>query len=125
LPGLVRLDDLVARMSDSGVPVRVRIDGERRNLPSAVDLTAYRVVQESLTNVLRHAGTATAVVRIDYAPRELIVEVSDSGRGGAAESPSGHGLSGMRERVTALGGSFAAGPGDDGGFRVHMRLPTP
>jgi signal transduction histidine kinase len=125
LPGLVRLDDLVARMSDSGVPVRVHIGGERRNLPSAVDLTAYRVVQESLTNVLRHAGPATAVVRVDYAPRELTVEVSDSGRGGPAEAPPGHGLAGMRERVTALGGSLHAGPGDDGGFRVHMRLPTP
>jgi signal transduction histidine kinase len=125
LPGLVRLDDLVARMSDSGVSVRVHTAGARRPLTSAVDLTAYRVVQESLTNVLRHAGAATALVRLGYLPGELMVEVTDTGRGGAADAPPGHGLSGMRERVTALGGSFDAGPGDSGGFRVHMRLPTP
>ena len=125
LPGLVRLDDLVARMSDSGVSVRVHTAGQRRPLKSAVDLTAYRVVQESLTNVLRHAGAATALVRLGYLPGELTVEVTDTGRGGAADAPPGHGLAGMRERVTALGGSFDAGPGDSGGFRVHMRLPTP
>jgi signal transduction histidine kinase len=125
LPGLVRLDDLVARMSDSGVSVGVHTAGQRRPLTSAVDLTAYRVVQESLTNVLRHAGAATALVRLGYLPGELTVEVTDTGRGGAADAPPGHGLAGMRERVTALGGSFDAGPGDSGGFRVHMRLPTP
>jgi signal transduction histidine kinase len=75
--------------------------------------------------VLRHAGAATALVRLGYLPGELMVEVTDTGRGGAADAPPGHGLSGMRERVTALGGSFDAGPGDSGGFRVHMRLPTP
>ncbi|MFC0530191.1 sensor histidine kinase [Phytohabitans kaempferiae] len=123
--GLARLDDLVARMSETGVPVKVEITGERRDLPAAVDLAAYRVVQESLTNVLRHAGAATATVRLGYLPREVSVEVVDTGRGAVTEPGGGHGLVGMRERVAALGGAFTAGPAEGGGFRVHARLPLP
>jgi signal transduction histidine kinase len=125
LPGLARLDDLVGRMSDSGVPVRVEASGERRSLPGAVDLTAYRVVQESLTNVLRHAGPTAATVRLGFLPGEVTVEVTDGGSGSAGDTSAGQGLAGMRERVTALGGSLVAGPMAGGGFRVYARLPTP
>jgi signal transduction histidine kinase len=124
--GLARLDDLVARMSDTGVPVRVETIGQAHDLPAAVDLAAYRVVQESLTNVLRHAGAATAMVRLTYMPGELSVEVSDTG-GGVDGFAEGLGIAGMRERVSALGGAFAAGPiagaSAGGGFRVHASLP--
>ena len=128
-PGLGRLDDLVARMSETGVPVDVHTNGEPRDVPVAVDLAAYRVVQESLTNVLRHAGAATATVRLTYAPGEVSVDVTDTGRGAAADladgSGPGHGIAGMRERVIALGGTFEAGPHFGGGFRVHASLPVP
>ena len=128
-PGLGRLDDLVARMSETGVPVDVHTNGEPRDVPVAVDLAAYRVVQESLTNVLRHAGAATATVRLTYAPGEVSVDVTDTGRGGVADpaggSGPGHGIAGMRERVIALGGTFEAGPHFGGGFRVHASLPVP
>ncbi|MDQ7910916.1 histidine kinase [Phytohabitans sp. ZYX-F-186] len=123
--GLARLDDLVARMSETGVPVEVEVTGDRRDLPAAVDLAAYRVVQESLTNVLRHAGAASATVRLAYLPEEVSVEVVDTGRGAAGPPGGGHGLVGMRERVAALGGEFTAGPVEGGGFRVYARLPLP
>ncbi|MGN9907269.1 sensor histidine kinase [Phytohabitans sp. LJ34] len=123
--GLARLDDLTARVSESGVPVKVEVTGERRDLPAAVDLAAYRVVQESLTNVLRHAGAATATVRLVYLPKEVSVEVVDTGRGAVIALGGGHGLAGMRERVAALGGDFTAGPAESGGFRVYARLPLP
>jgi signal transduction histidine kinase len=129
IPGLARLDDLVTRMSGTGVPVSVEVTGERGDLPAAVDLAAYRVVQESLTNVLRHAGPASATVRLSHRPDRLTVRVSDTGRGvpgdgGApAESPGGHGIVGMRERVTALGGTFEAGPAATGGFQVQAAFP--
>ncbi|MEU2611779.1 sensor histidine kinase [Micromonospora sp. NPDC007271] len=125
-PGLAQLPQLRDRLAGAGVPVDVEITGEPRPLPVAVDLTVYRVVQESLTNVLRHAGPATATVRIRYAPAEVTVEVTDTGRGPAVgPAPAGgYGLVGMRERVTVLGGSFAAGPGPGGGFRVYATLPA-
>lgn len=123
--GLARLEDLVARMSETGVPVEVEVTGERRDLPAAVDLAAYRVVQESLTNVLRHAGAATATVRLAYLPEEVSVEVVDTGRGAIGASSGGHGLVGMRERIAALGGDFTAGSAAGGGFRVYARLPLP
>ncbi|HEU5107498.1 MAG TPA: histidine kinase [Micromonosporaceae bacterium] len=123
-PGLARLDALLARISGTGVPVRVETTGRRRDLPAAVDLTAYRVIQESLTNVLRHAGPAAATVRLDYGREGLGVEVTDTGRGPTAGGEVGHGVLGMRERVTALGGTFSAGPGPGGGFRVHALLPV-
>ncbi|BCB87593.1 two-component sensor histidine kinase [Phytohabitans suffuscus] len=123
--GLARLDDLVARMSETGVPVKVEVSGEPPDLPAAVDLAAYRVVQESLTNVLRHAGAATATVRLAYLPREVSVEVVDTGRGAAGPPGGGHGLVGMRERIAALGGDFTAGPAEGGGFRVYARVPLP
>jgi signal transduction histidine kinase len=124
-PGLAELDALVRRLADTGVPVTVNVEGERRALPAAVDLAAYRVVQESLTNVLRHAGTASATVRVGYREEDVTVEVIDDGRGGAPPTGGdGHGIAGMRARVAALGGRFAAGPADGGGFRVHATLPA-
>ncbi|MFC8617512.1 sensor histidine kinase [Micromonospora purpureochromogenes] len=121
VPGLARLDALRERLAGAGLAVDLRVTGEPRPLPGAVDLAAYRVVQEALTNVLRHARVAAARVRVDYGREELVVEVTDRGVGAAGAA--GHGLAGMRERVTALGGSLTAGPGPDGGFRVSARLP--
>jgi len=127
LPGLAQLDALVARTRDSGLAVTVEIEGERRALGSAVDLAAYRIVQESLTNALRHAGPASATVRVGFLDGEVVVEVSDTGRGSAdrrGHEPDGQGIAGMRTRVAALGGSFTAAPAEHGGFRVVARLPT-
>ncbi|MFR9777996.1 sensor histidine kinase [Micromonospora sp. MS34] len=126
VPGLAQLSQLRERLAGAGVPVAVEVDGVPRALPVAVDLAAYRVVQEALTNVLRHAGPASATVRIRYAPAEVAVEITDTGRGAAAAPAraGGFGLAGMRERVTALGGSFTAGPAPAGGYRVYATLPV-
>ncbi|MGC4895696.1 sensor histidine kinase [Micromonospora sp. DT31] len=126
VPGLAQLPELRERLAGAGVPVTVETVGKPRPLPVAVDLAAYRVAQEALTNVLRHAGPATAAVRVGYATGEVTVEVTDTGRGcsAAADRSTGSGLGGMRERVIALGGTFDAGPAASGGFRVHATLPT-
>jgi signal transduction histidine kinase len=124
-PGLARIDALVARMTDTGVPVRVEVSGSPQRLPTAVDLAAYRIIQESLTNVLRHARGATATVLLDYQPRLLALEVADTGQGMAVAEPIGHGIAGMRERVTALGGSFETRSAPGGGFLVRASLPLP
>jgi signal transduction histidine kinase len=123
-PGLARLPDLVDRTRAVGVPVSVDVDGPLTELPTAVDLAAYRIVQESLTNVLRHAGSATAAVRVAVAPDAVTVEVSDTGRAAPASDGGGHGIAGMRERVAALGGSLTAGPRPEGGFAVTATLPV-
>ncbi|SHM92688.1 sensor histidine kinase [Cryptosporangium aurantiacum] len=122
--GLARLDALTERIAASGTPVRTVVNGTARPLPPSADLVAYRVVQESLTNVLRHAGPATATVRVDYGADSVLIEVTDTGSGGAGPVDEGHGIAGMRERVTAVGGSFDAGP-DTRGFRVTAKIPTP
>jgi signal transduction histidine kinase len=125
-PGLAQLGALVARMAGTGVHVNVTVSGPARGVPAAVDLAGYRIVQEALTNVLRHAGPAAATVRVTYQPQALDIEVTDTGPGSAAAaSTGGHGIAGMRERVAALGGDFEAGPGRGGGFRVYARLPAP
>ncbi|WP_432989450.1 sensor histidine kinase [Dactylosporangium sp. CA-233914] len=128
--GLARVGELVERMSGTGVAVTVATTGTPRELPAAVDLAAYRIVQEALTNVLRHADTTTASVLIGYQPPELTIEVTDNGRGAgrrpgatAGDAHGGQGIPGMAARVTALGGVFEAGPRPGGGFRVHARLP--
>jgi signal transduction histidine kinase len=123
--GLCQLDGLVARARAAGLPVTVAVTGERLPLPPDVDQAAYRIVQEALTNVSRHAAHASATVRLHYAPGALTVQVDDDGTaaGTAAASGPGLGLIGMRERVSALGGLLHAGPRDGGGFQVLAELP--
>ena len=124
-PGLDALDALVERTSAAGLPVTVEVTGAARPLPAAVGLAAYRIVQEALTNVTRHAGRpVTATVRLDYAPDQLTVEVTDDGPGAEDASGTGSGLLGMAERAAALGGQLDAGPRPGGGFRVAARLPV-
>jgi len=133
--GLSQLDSLVARARAAGLPVTVTVTGAERPLPPDVDQAAYRIVQEALTNVSRHAGSAgggdqvRASVHLHYTPGALSVLVADDGQGtitadGARPSSPGLGLVGMRERVSALGGRLQAGPQDGGGFQVHAELPA-
>lgn len=129
VPGLARLPALRDRLAGAGLAVELRVVGDPRELPNPVDLAAYRVVQEALTNVLRHAGVANADVTVGYRVDELTVEVTDRGAGAAGDvldpaGDGGHGLAGMRERVDALGGRLLVGPRPDGGFRVYARLPV-
>jgi signal transduction histidine kinase len=123
--GLARLDDLVAKTEATGLRVSKRVAGTPRPLPPRVDLAAFRIVQEALTNVTRHAGDAHATIRIGYGERDLTVQVDDDGRSSSGETPSGSGkgISGMRERAAALNGELEAGPRPGGGFRVRARLP--
>jgi signal transduction histidine kinase len=128
VPGLGDLDRLAADTAAAGVTVDVNIDGTVRTLSPAADLSAYRIVQEALTNVVRHAGPTRARVQISYRPGEVNIEVTDDGPSGQVPPPisrpgSGHGLIGMRERAALFGGELAAGPDADG-FRVKASLPT-
>jgi signal transduction histidine kinase len=125
-PGLDQLESLTSEMADSGLPVKLQVSGEPARLPGAVDLAAYRIVQESLTNTLRHAGQATATVRVTYEGDTLDLEITDDGGGHDphGNGQGGHGITGMRERAAAVGGTLEAGPGEGGGFRVHARLPA-
>jgi signal transduction histidine kinase len=125
--GLCHLDGLVARARAAGLPVTVTVTGTERPLPPDVDQAAYRIVQEALTNVSRHAGHARASVHLRYTPETLAIQVDDDGQGtGTRPRPSGPGLGlvGMRERVSALGGQLRAGPQDGGGFQVRAELPA-
>jgi signal transduction histidine kinase len=127
-PGLARLDALAEGVRAAGLPVTVTVTGQPRALPAITDLSAFRIVQEALTNAIRHAGPATATVTADYGPDELWVEVTDTGRGltspaAATAQAAGHGLRGMRERASAAGGTIDIGPLPGGGFRVAARLP--
>ena len=128
-PGLAQLAVLVDGAGKAGLPVTVRTTGEPASLPASVDLAAYRIIQESLTNAIRHAGPASATVSLGYEPDCLRIEVRDTGRGlpgGAQHAPAGHGLVGMRERAAAAGGELTAGPaGPAGGFAVTASLPFP
>ncbi|MEV0153122.1 histidine kinase [Micromonospora sp. NPDC050686] len=122
--GLHRLPDLLAAVRAAGLRIEFDSDADGLRLADPVDHAAYRILQESLTNVLRHAGPrARAEVRLHAAPETLTIEVGDDGVGGGIAPGGGRGLAGMRERVRALGGSFDAGPGPDGGFRVRAALP--
>ncbi|MDA0562855.1 sensor histidine kinase [Streptomonospora sp. S1-112] len=123
-PGLDRLDDLVAGIASAGRTVEVRVEGERAALPAAVDHAAYRIVQEALTNVVRHAGGAGATVAVAYRPKEVTVEITDTGPARPGSPPAeGGGIAGMRERARAVGGRLAAGPRPEGGFAVRAELP--
>jgi signal transduction histidine kinase len=126
-PGLSQLPRLAASMSDSELAVELSIEGETRSLPPTLDVSAYRIVQEALTNTLKHAAASRADVHLRYWPDELEVEIVDDGRpNGASSSASGGlGLIGMRERVALHGGQLSAGPAAGGGFAVRVRLPTP
>jgi len=128
VPGLADLDSLLAEVAKAGLGVRLRVEGTPSPLPAGVDLSAYRIVQEALTNVVKHAGPARAQVVVGYRDREVTVEVTDDGRGvgalaGDGRAGVGHGLIGMRERVAAFDGDLEAGPRPGGGFRVAARLP--
>ncbi len=120
--GLARLDELVTGAATAGLRVETAVEGDAEPLPAALDLAAFRIVQEAVTNVIRHADTAHAAVRLSYGEDALEVEVCDEGRGGTANG-HGNGLAGMAERAAALGGTLDAGPRLGGGFRVHARLP--
>lgn len=122
-PGLGDLDRLVAHAAAAGVDVAVTIAGDPRPLPRGVDLSAYRIVQEALTNVVKHAATPTCRLTLGYGPDAVTVEVVDDGRGGPAPRP-GHGLVGIRERAELCGGECHAGPLPGGGFRVAVWLPS-
>jgi len=123
-PGLDDLETLVGEARRAGLPVDLRVEGEQRPLPLGVDLSAYRIVQEALTNARKHAGAAQATVTIRYAPEVLELEVMDDGTGAGNGGGGGHGLVGMRERVALFGGELDAGPRPGGGFRVQARLPV-
>jgi signal transduction histidine kinase len=141
-PGLAQLDALVAGVNEAGLPTTLEVSGDRFDVDPGADLAAYRIIQESLTNAMRHAGPATATVRLSYGNDTLQIEVTDTGRGvrgwpagnagtgrqdGGQAQPwhaaSGHGLAGMRERAAAAGGTLKAGPGRDGGFEVTAVIP--
>ena len=126
-PGTAQLETLIAGARQAGLETTFTVTGEQVPLAAAVDLAAYRIVQESLTNAIRHAGPATAAVSLGYHHDELRIDVTDTGRGqsvsAAAGQSGGHGLAGMRERAAAVGGTVETGPGPGGGFRVAARLP--
>ena len=123
-PGLADLEALAATTMAAGVHVDVQWVGERRTLPADLDLSAFRIIQEAVTNVVRHASTGACRVSIDCQERELSIEVVDDGRGGVTGG-TGYGLVGMRERVGLLNGDLSVGPRPEGGFRVAARLPVP
>ncbi len=123
-PGLAHVSDLVDKAAAAGITTTLTIEGDHADVPAAVSRTVYRIVQESLTNIARHAGAATATVRIDRRPDAILVDVEDDGTATTDAAPTpGVGLLGMRERVTALGGHLRAAPLAAGGFAVHAELP--
>jgi signal transduction histidine kinase len=126
-PGIAELEQLIAQTRAAGLPVELTVDGEPRHLGAGIDLTAYRIVQEALTNTLKHAGRARARVTVRYGRSELEIEVADDGRGRddphANGHEPGHGLVGMRERVSLYGGVLRTGPTERGGYAVRARLP--
>ena len=122
-PGLAALEELLDQVRSTGLEVELRLDGELSELPSGVDLSAYRIVQEALTNTLKHARATRVLVHLERRERELTIEVTDDGAGSGEESANGHGLIGMRERAALLGGELEVGAQGGGGFAVRVRLP--
>jgi signal transduction histidine kinase len=127
-PGLSQIETLLDRTRAAGVPVELHIEGDPCTLAPGVDLAAYRLIQEALTNVIKHAGPATVVIRMYFRAERLELEITDSGVGPASSKPEsadpGHGLIGMRERVALFGGELWTGPADDGGFIVRASVPV-
>jgi signal transduction histidine kinase len=123
-PGLEGMRSLVEQVREAGLPAVLRVEGEPSPLDPGVALTAYRIVQEALTNALKHAGPATAEVRLTYAAELLSIEVFDTGHGPREGMAPGHGLLGMRERVAVYGGTLRTGPRPGGGFRVYAKIPV-
>ena len=123
-PGMAQMEALIRQVRSAGLPVDLTAEGEERPLPPGVDLTAYRVVQEALTNVLRHAGAARAQVHVRYGPQVLELEVTDDGHVVPKNNHGGHGIFGMRQRVALYGGELEAGPRAAGGYAVRARLPV-
>ena len=121
-PGLAELDKLVAGVREAGLPVQLRVEGRAAPLPAALELTAFRIAQEALTNALKHAGGASAELTLRYAPDAVEIELRDTGRANGSGLGAGHGLIGMRERVALWGGRLEAGR-TDGGWLVKARLP--
>jgi signal transduction histidine kinase len=125
-PGLAQVEELAGLAREAGLDVKIESGLPPRELPSVVDQAAYRIVQESLTNAIRHAAPARVTISINHGPRDLELEVTDDGpgcSGGAAPAGGGRGIVGMRERATLLGGELTVGPGPEGGFQVRARLP--
>jgi len=122
-PSLEHLDRLIEQARDAGLPVELRCEGAARKLPAGVDLTAYRLVQEGLTNAIKHAGATRAEVLVTYGDGQVEVTISDDGRGVGNGDGGGHGLVGMRERVSVYGGELDAGPQPGGGYRLRAKLP--
>ncbi|GAA4252486.1 hypothetical protein GCM10022255_049410 [Dactylosporangium darangshiense] len=123
-PGLAGIEGLIEQIQEAGLPAVLRVDGEPGPLEPGVSLTLYRIVQEALTNALKHAGAATIEVRLDFGANDVTVEICDTGRGPQLGSAAvGHGLLGMRERVMLYGGTLRTGPRPGGGYRVHARIP--
>lgn len=123
-PGIAKLDSLVGRVRETGLPVSLRIEGEARRLAAGVDVAAYRIVQEALTNVLKYAGGAAAEIVLRYSEEALDIDVVDQGKTQAPSDGIGRGLTGMRERVALFGGTIDAGRREEGGYAVHAHLPT-
>ena len=123
-PNLEQLDHLVSGAEQAGLQVKVTTSGPVHGLPPAVELTAYRIVQEALTNVIRHADGSSVRVSLTRTPTRLTIQVDDDGRGPPAEAGGGFGLEGLRERVAAIGGTFRSGPAPARGFRLRAELPT-
>jgi signal transduction histidine kinase len=122
-PGLARIRELVESTEAAGVPVTLTMEEPPAVLSPGVDLCAFRIVQESLTNVIKHAGPASVRVTVRFPPGSVALEVVDDGRGGAPAADGGHGLLGMRERVAVFGGRLSVGPEPTGGFAVRATLP--
>jgi signal transduction histidine kinase len=123
-PSLEHLDRLVEQARESGLPVELRVEGDPVQLAAGLDLTAYRLVQEGLTNALKHARADHAEVLVRYDNGHVEVTVSDDGSGDGGGDSGGHGLVGMRERVSVYGGELEAGPRPEGGYRLRARLPV-
>ena len=123
-PGIGTLPALVEQVRQSGLPVELHVEGEPVRLPAGVDLSAYRIVQEALTNALKHAGPAHAWVSVRYAEEDVEIDVENDGSNEGGTEADGHGLVGMRERVALCGGDFRSGPRPGGGFKISARLPV-